>query len=204
MTDDKTRTLLSKQKTWREFELEDEGLLRRSGRYVAWWYEEHAVQHTEEAALQAIPKNITQPHHGGGEKHLRKLMHCVQSAANDERVAFFMVGKASAPRDRHAHAGMVARFGDKYKQAGYALMVALWMIDGATDALAEHRILRAESTLHAIYANHGKFDVALSNAQSGSLSKKPATSLFTLYLAICFENSQGDCKKIKNATYSER
>ena len=187
MNDKKTTALLTKKQTWRDFEIQKEGLLRRTGRYASWWYEDHGVKHSDEACLQQIPPAIGNVRHGGSDKHLRKMMHCIQSAANDPAVAFFMISKASAPRDRHAHSGMVARFGDKYKQAGYTLMVALWMIDGATDALAEHRILRAESTLHALYASHGKFDVSLSNAQSGSLSKKPKNALFTLYLAICFE-----------------
>jgi hypothetical protein len=190
MNDKKTKKILANNDSvWRTFDLQQEGQLRRTARYTAWWYERHGVQHTNESTIEKMPKRLLTVTAENGDlkdSHLRKLLHCVQSAVNDKSVAFFMIGKASARLDKHAHAGMVARFGDKYKKAGYSLMVALMMIDGSKDERAEHHTLMVESKLHALYGSHPKFDGKLSNAQSGSLSKKPKDSLFTLYLAICF------------------
>lgn len=162
------------------------GTKRRTARYTHLYYKDHAVQVEAADEIDALSSRIHNPSHLQQWSHRAKILRVIQSVIRLEEVEYFMVGKASVQEKDHphAHSAMVNRFGDKYKKCGYSHMIGLCVLDGQIHAAAEAIVLGMEAFLHAIYANHAKYDAALSNAQSGALSQSPSTAYFTLYLAI--------------------
>lgn len=177
------RILHDDRSLWRDFALAGVGEKRRSGRYVHLYYAGHAVCIDAATAFADLSSRIFNPDNAGTRAHLAKMLHVVQSIANDDAVGAFMVGKASVQQSSkaHAHSAMVHRFGDKYKPRGYTHMAGLCVLSGAT---AEASVLQMEALFHTLLAPHAKYDRTLSNAQSGALSKSPATACVTLYVAF--------------------
>ena len=183
-----TRILKKENTLWHSFVLKYIGTKRSTGRYTHLYYHDHKVQIDETCTLDGLSHYVRNPHHAGGRHHMLKLLHCIQSVANDPSVELFMIGKASVQyaSKKHCQSGMVDRFGKKYKPIGYGTMAGLCVLDGNGNALAEATILTMEAALHSFYRDHPKFHIALSTAQSGCLSQSPETAFFTLYLAIRF------------------
>ena len=177
------RILHDDRSLWRTFALADVGERRRSGRYVHLYYVDHAVRIDAACSFADLSPRIFNPPNAGTRKHLAKMLHVVQSIANDDAVGAFMVGKASVQQSKkvHAHSAMVHRFGDKYKLRGYTHMAGLCVLSGAA---AESGVLQMEALFHTLLAPHAQYHRALSNAQSGALSKSPATACVTLYVAF--------------------
>lgn len=177
------RILHDDRSLWRTFALADVGERRRSGRYVHLYYADHAVHTDTACAFGELSPRILNPPGAGTRKHLAKMLHVVQSIANDDAVGAFMVGKASVQQSKkaHAHSAMVHRFGDKYRPRGYTHMAGLCVLSGAA---AEAGVLQMEALFHTLLAPHAKYDRSLSNAQSGALSQSPATAYVTLYVAF--------------------
>lgn len=162
------------------------GTKRRTARYTHLYYKDHAVQVEAANEIDALCDRIHNPSHLNQWSHRAKILRVIQSVIHLSEVEYFMVGKASvqAKEHPHVHSAMVHRFGDKYKKCGYSHMIGLCVLDGQTNGSAETILLNMEAFLHAIYADHVKYDAALSNAQSGALSQSASTAYFTLYLAI--------------------
>ncbi len=183
------RILTDTTSLWRTFTLNaDLGEKRRSGHYVFMHYARHAIVLDTASAISDLSPRVLNPDHAGSRAHLAKMLHVIQSVSNDDGVERFMIGKASVQIKEapHAHSAMVNRFGDKYRARGYRLMIGLCMLDGRRDSAAEAHVLQMESLFHTLLSGHAKYDRALSNAQSGALSKSSSTAYVTLYVAVLF------------------
>jgi hypothetical protein len=99
-------------------------------------------------------------------------------AAHSE-VTEFMIGKASSPREKDLHSGMMNRFGNKYRPAGFSCMVCLYLIDGNLHASAEQHTLQLESLLRQKLGGHSKLS-RVSNMQSGKVVEDPSSKYFVL------------------------
>lgn len=191
--------ILRKNKcSWRIFCLQNIGVKRSKCWYTHLFYTDHLVHVDDSCVVDGLSPYIHNPNEVGKRHHVLKMLHCIQSIANDDSVELFMVGKASAQygaKSVHAHTGMVNRFGNKYKAIGYSMMAGLCVLDGSMNPAAEILILTMEQMFHNLYADHPKFHVALSNASSGALSQTPENAFFTLYVAIRFYSDRNNKKK---------
>ena len=79
---------------------------------------------------------------------------------------------------------MVNRFGCKYKEKGYSLMVALcWWKDDSTNDSKIQKAVDAERSLHDSLAIHKKWDSSTYNTKGGK-PNDAAKCLHMVYVAI--------------------